>query len=109
MFQTESHRLPAPLFEVVGKHTRVTLFAHKLFAKMDKADRVRACYLHSCLQYVERKQMINRTLRERFGIEEKNRAQVSRVISDTVEAGLIRSRDPGSESRRHASYVPYWA
>ena len=44
-----------------------------------------------------------------FGIAEQNRAQVSRVIGDTVDAGMIRSYNPESESRRHASYVPYWA
>lgn len=109
VFQTEYYQLPAPLFEVVGGHTRAVLFAHRPFAAMDKADRVRACYLHACLQYVERKQMTNSSLRGRFGIQEQNRAQVSRVISDTVEAGMIKPYNPGSDSRRHASYVPYWA
>jgi predicted HTH transcriptional regulator len=109
VFQTEFYQLPAPLFEVIGGHTRVVLFAHKPFADMDKADRTRACYLHACLQYVQRKQMTNSTLRDRFGIEEQNRAQVSRVISDAVEAGVIRPYNPESESRRHASYIPYWA
>jgi len=107
--ETEVYQLPAPLFEVAGRHTRATLFAHKPFAEMDRADRIRACYLHACLQYVQRKQMTNSSLRQRFGIEEKNRAQVSRVISDTIDAELVRPHDPESESRRHASYVPYWA
>jgi predicted HTH transcriptional regulator len=109
VFQTELYQLPAPLFEAVGGFTRAVLFAHKSFAEMDKADRTRACYLHACLQFVERKRMTNSTLRARFGIEEKNRAQVSRVISDAIEAGVVRLYDPESESRRHASYVPYWA
>lgn len=109
VLQTEVYQLPAPLFEVVSDHTRAVLFAHKSFADMDKSDRNRACYLHACLQYVQRKRMTNSSLRERFGIEEKNRAQVSRVINDTLETELIRPFDPQSESRRHASYVPYWA
>jgi ATP-dependent DNA helicase RecG len=107
--ETEFYQLPAPLFEVVGGHTRAALFAHKSFAEMDKNDRVRACYLHACLQYVRRKEMTNGTLRERFGIDEKNRAQVSRVLSDAVAAGMIRPYQPESESRRHAKYVPSWA
>ena len=109
VFETEVCQLPAPLFEVVGGHTRAVLFAHRSFADMDKSDRIRACYLHACLQHVKRQQMTNTTLRKRFGIEEQNRAQVSRVISDTVEAGMIQPHNPESESRRHASYVPYWA
>ena len=103
------YQLPAPLFEVVGGHTRAVLFAHRTFAAMDKADRVRACYLHACLLHVQRQQMTNSTLRQRFGIHERNRAQISRVISDTIDAKLIRPYNPESESRRHASYVPYWA
>jgi len=109
VFETESYQLPAPLFEVVGEHTRAVLFAHKSFADMDKADRIRACYLHACLQYVQRQQMTNSSLRKRFGIEKKNSSQVSRVIGDAVEAGLIRPYDPESESRRLASYVPFYA
>lgn len=109
VFQTEFYQLPAPLFEVVGGHTRVCLFDHKTFAEMDKADRIRACYLHACLRYVQRKRMTNSSLRERFGIEGKNRAQVTRVIADAVDVDLIRPYDPENESRRHASYVPYWA
>lgn len=109
VFQTELYQLPAPLFEVVGGQTRAVLFAHRPFAQMDKVDRIRSCYLHACLQYVQRKQMTNSTLRERFGIEEQNRAQVSRIISDATGAGMIRPYNPGSDSRRHASYVPYWA
>jgi len=109
VFQTEEYQLPAPLFENTNEHTRVTLFAHRPFAEMNKDDRVRACYLHACLQHVQRTQLTNSSLRYRFGIDEKNRAQVSRVISDSVEAGAIRPYNPASESRKHASYVPFWA
>jgi predicted HTH transcriptional regulator len=109
VFQTEYYQLPAPLFEVTEQHTRAVLFAHKSFSDMNKDDRIRACYLHACLQFVQRQQMTNSTLRTRLGIDEKNRAQVSRVINDTVDAGRIRPSNPESDSRRHASYVPYWA
>ena len=108
VFQTEFYQLPAPLFEVTGGQTRVVLFAHRPFADMDKADRTRACYLHACLTYVQRRQMTNSTLRVRFGIKEQNRAQISRVINDAVAAGVIRAYNPNSGSRKHASYIPYW-
>ena len=36
---------------------------------MDKEDRIRACYLHACLRYVQRDFMTNTTLWERFGNE----------------------------------------
>ncbi|MDM8515889.1 putative DNA binding domain-containing protein [Desulfobacterales bacterium HSG16] len=109
VFQTEFYQLPAPLFEVSGEHTRAVLFAQKPFAEMDKTERTRACYLHACLQNVQRKTMTNATLRERFGIEKKNSSQVSRIISDAVDAGLIKLYNPESGSKRLASYIPFWA
>lgn len=106
---TEEFQLPAPLFEVAGNNTRVVLFAHRPFAKMDRQDRVRACYLHACLQYVNRKEMTNSTLRERFGITAGNSAQVSRVITEALSDGLIQRREAESASRRFARYIPFWA
>lgn len=107
--QTERHQLPAPLFEAGSGHTRVVLFAHRPFSKMDKDDRVRACYLHACLQHVKRESLTNTSLRQRFGIDEKNSAQVSRIIAETIGRKLIRPYDPESVSRKLARYVPYWA
>jgi ATP-dependent DNA helicase RecG len=75
--QVELFQLPAPLFEVPAGFTRTVLFAHKPLSAMDKADRVRACYLHACLRYVTREPMTNTSVRERFGIPEKNAATAS--------------------------------
>ncbi|TVO55318.1 ATP-binding protein [Denitromonas halophila] len=108
VFQTEFYQLPAPLFETSNEHTRAVLFAHREFKEMDKGDRIRACYLHACLRYVQRDYMTNTTLRERFGIDEKNSSMVSRIIKDAIEAGLIRCHDEtvGSRARK---YLPRWA
>ncbi len=108
VFQTELYQLPAPIFETTDEHTRTVLFAHRELKEMDKADRVRACYLHACLKYVQRDFMTNTSLRERFGIEEKNRAMVSRIISDTKADELIRCFDDsvGSKAKK---YIPWWA
>jgi len=108
VFQTEFYQLPAPVFEVTDHHTRSVLFGHKEFAAMDKEERMLACYMHCCLKYVNREHMNNTTLRERFGIESKNAAMVSRIIKDAVKAELIRPYDPeaGSKAMR---YIPCWA
>lgn len=74
--QVELFQLPAPLFEVPPGFTRSVLFAHKEFKDMDRDERVRACYLHACLRRVQRDFLTNSSLRERFGIEEKNRSMV---------------------------------
>ncbi|MEK7761528.1 MAG: ATP-binding protein [Nitrospirota bacterium] len=108
VFQTELYQLPAPAFEVVGENTRAVLFAHRPLSKMDKDDRVRACYLHACLRYVSRDFMTNTTLRERFGIDVKNSAIASRLIKEALEAAVIRPYEEGA-ARKLMKYVPIWA
>ncbi len=108
VFQTELYQLPAPVFEVTDRHTRSILFGHKDFSNMDNEDRVRACYLHCCLRYVNREHMNNASLRERFGIEAKNSAIVSRIIKESLKASVIKPYDPdaGTKAMR---YIPIWA
>jgi ATP-dependent DNA helicase RecG len=106
--QTELYQLPAPVFEVTDKHTRSILFSYKTFAEMNKEERIHACYLHCCLRYVNREPMNNSSVRERFGIEQKNQAQASRIIRDTVDAKLLKPYDSeaGTKAMR---YIPWWA
>lgn len=108
VFQVELFQLPAPLFESPDGFTRAVLFAHKPLSAMQKADRVRACYLHACLCYVMRKEMTNTTLRTRFGVEEQNRSTVSRLIREAVEARAIVAADPNAAPKL-MRYLPFWA
>lgn len=108
VFQTELYQLPAPLFEITGEHTRAVLFSHRELKNMEKEDRVRACYLHACLRYVQRDQMSNTSLRERFGIDEKNSATASRLIKEALEAGAIVPYDANA-ARKYMKYLPWWA
>ena len=108
VFQTEFYQLPAPSFETPEGCTRAVLFAHKDFKEMDRADRVRACYLHACLRFVQRDPMTNSSLRGRFAIEKQNAADASRIIRDTMQDRLIKPYDP-NQSKKYAKYVPFWA
>jgi predicted HTH transcriptional regulator len=108
VFQVELFQLPAPLFESPKGFTRTVLFAHQALSAMDKADRVRACYLHACLRFVTRQDMSNTSLRVRFGVEEQNRSTVSRLIREAVEAGAIVPADPGAAPKL-MRYLPFWA
>ena len=108
VFQTEYYQLPAPLPEATCDHTRVVLFAHRPLTKMDKADRIRAVYLHACLRYVNREKMTNTSIRERFGIDPKNIAAASRLIREAVEAGFILPYD-AEAAPKLMRYVPFWA
>ena len=106
--QVELFQLPAPLFEKPPGFTRTVLFANKPLTMMDKSDRIRACYLHACLRYVTRQPMTNTSVRERFGISEKNASLASRLLNEAVEAGLIVVSDPEAGTRIR-SYLPFWA
>ena len=86
---------------------RVVLFGHRTLKDMEKADRIRACYLHACLRYVTHEPMTNTSLRERFGIGEKNAALASRLLTEAVEAGVILVRDPEAGTRSR-TYLPFW-
>lgn len=108
VLQVELFQLPAPLFESPEGFTRTLLFAHKPLAAMDKADRVRACYLHACLRFVTRQDMTNTSMRLRFGVEEQNRSTVSRLIREAVEAGAIVPADPDAAPKL-MRYLPFWA
>lgn len=108
VFQTEFYQLPPPMIEVTESNTLVVLFAYKKFKDMDRSDRIHACYLHACLKFVNREKMTNKSLRERFGIDDKNSAMVSRIISDAVSVGLIK-RENVDESKKYSRYVPFWA
>lgn len=102
----EIFQLPPPDFRIESGATRVILYAPRRFAAMTTDERVRACYQHAVLRFVSGDRMRNATLRERFGIHERNAAQVSQVIRLSLDRGLIRPADP---ERPQAAYVPSWA
>lgn len=109
IFYNELFQLP-PINVITDENkTRVTIFSYKSLNDLDKKEKVRACYQHSCLKWVSNEKMSNQSLRERFSIDDKNAAIASRIIKDTFEAGMIKEDDPDNKSRKHRSYVPFWA
>lgn len=107
IFYVELFQLPAPEIIVTENHTKVVLYAPKSLNEMDQKDRIRACYQHACLRVVSNDQMTNSSFRERLGVEQKNYATVSRIIRETIDAGMVRPVDP-TTSRRYMKYVPFW-
>ncbi len=105
----EAYQLPAPLFHVGSKRMHVTLFGPKDFEKMDRGDRIRACYQHCVLRWVTAERMTNQSLRERFRLPESKSAIVSQIIAATIEDGLIKLDESVGASRKYARYLPAWA
>lgn len=105
----EIFQLPAYSIEKSEFTTTVTIYAPKPFNEMDRVDKIRACYLHCCLNYVQHKKTTNTTVRERFKIDKRSSPIASKIIRETIDDGLIRVEDPENASSKFSSYVPYWA
>ncbi|MBK9136752.1 MAG: putative DNA binding domain-containing protein [Betaproteobacteria bacterium] len=107
----EARLLPAPSFEVLaGKSEegaadfmRARLFGPRTFAQMSVEDRLRAAYQHACLSYQRGERLTNASLRARLGLDAAQVAQVSRLIGQARQRGLLRAADDAERS-----YVPGW-
>ncbi|HGY11710.1 MAG TPA: transcriptional regulator, partial [Desulfobacterales bacterium] len=109
IFYNELYQLPAINVIVAENRTRVTIYSYKSLNDLGKKEKVRACYQHTCLKYVSNEKMTNQSLRDRFKIEDKNAAIASRIIRNALKDEVIKKDDPESKSRKHASYLPFWA
>ncbi len=108
VFQVEFFQLPAPRFDVPEDSTRAVLLGPRALAKMGREDRIRACYWHACLRWVNGEYLTNTSLRERFGIATENSASASRLIREAVDGGVIAPFD-ASAAPKLMKYVPWWA
>lgn len=109
IFFNELYQLPPINVIVAENRTRLTMYCYKTLNKLDKKEKIRACYQHACLKYVSNEKMTNQSLRERFKIEDHNYSIASRIIRDALIEGVIKEDDPESKSRKYASYLPIWA
>lgn len=106
----EEFQLPAPSFSNDESSTTIILFGSRLFNEMSKDDKIRACYQHCCLKYLNNDFMTNQSLRHRFGLGSDNSASstTSQLINDTIKKGLIKRKDE-KETRKNTGYIPHWA
>lgn len=104
----EQMQLPGYTVESGNGFTRTTFYPKKAVDEMTKEERVLACYQHTCLLYEDRMTVNNQSIRERFGLGKNKSAMASHIISDTVEAGLIKVSNPDGMSRKYTTYIPYY-
>lgn len=109
LMQIELYQLPAPSFEVRGTHTTATIFAYKKLGEMSRQDKIRACYQHACLKWIQNEALTNSSLRERLGVEAQNYSIISRLIRESLDAGVIKPAEQGEGSKKNTKYLPYWA
>ena len=101
--------LPPLRFEETDNSFKVTMYSPRKFADMSNDERIEACYQHSIIQYYGNGGFNNTSLRKRFGMHDKQAAQISKLIKEAIDAGKIKLKDPDSESKKFTLYVPYWA
>ena len=104
----ELYGLPPLKFEETENSFKTIISAPKSFADMSDKERIDACYQHAIIQYYGKGGMNNASLRKRFGMHDKQASQISRLIKEAIARGIIKSKDPESESKKFTMYVPYW-
>lgn len=101
-------KLPAYKAQSGDDFTRITLFPKKKVSEMTREERIAVCYQHACLLYEDGLAINNQIVRERFNLNKNQAVMASRILADTQESGLIKMKDPETESKRYSSYIPYY-
>ena len=105
--ECELMNVPSPKVIRYEENTRVVVYAKRPFNAMTMEEKVWACYLHACIQYLTQQPCTNTTVRTRFGLSPTQQSQASRLIKECVERKLIKPLDPET-APKHMSYVPIW-
>lgn len=100
-------QLPTPHIDIYEENTKVTLFSKIDFFDLSSQEKLWACYMHSCIRYIQGEFLTNSSLRTRFGLEEKSSASISRLIKKACEKELIKKLE--ETAPRHTKYIPAWA
>lgn len=101
--------LPPLKFVELENSFEVIMYAPRKYAEMSSEERIEACYQHCIIEYYGNGGFNNTSLRNRFGMHDKQASQISLLIKEAIAAGKIKSKDPDNESKKFSLYVPYWA
>lgn len=105
----ELYGLPPLIIEELENSFRVTMFAPKPYAEMTNNERIEAAYQHAVITYFADGGFNNTSLRERFGMHDKQASQISLLIKEAIDAGRIKPKEEGNVSKKFSKYIPYWA
>ena len=100
--------LPPVKFTKSEQHTRVFMYPQKSLKEMTKQEKISACYQHACLMYEDGEKINNQSVRERFELTKNDSSVASRIISDTMDAGLIKPADIETASKKYMTYIPFY-
>lgn len=104
----EISQLPTPKIDLYEDSTRIIMFSKLPFTSIPTEDKLWACYVHAVVKQIEGNQLTNKSLRERFGLQETSSASISRLIKEAVIKKYIKPLDENT-APKHMRYIPYWA
>ena len=108
VYETSKNNLIAPKVENQNDmFTKVTLYSKVPFDMISKEDRIRTCYMHACYLYVQGECINNNVLRDLFGVPDKQRYKISRIIKNALDSGCIKAVDDET-APRYMKYIPFW-
>ena len=93
----EENKLPPYKVVISENTTRVILFSKEYNSRMNKEDKIQACYQHCVIKNINGSSMTNESLRERLSLDKtiSNSSLVTRIINNTIEKGLIIKTEDG--------------
>lgn len=103
----EFNHLPAPDITAKENYTVITLHQRKTIQEMENREKINAIYYHSAILYTEDRYMTNSTLRERFGLSNKQSSIASKLIGLALENKKIKIYDKNA-GNKNMQYIPYW-
>ena len=65
-------------------------------------------YMQACYAYVNGEAITNNNIRNLFDIDSADKYKASRIIKESLEAGVIKPIQPNM-APRHRKYIPIWA
>ena len=104
----EINNLPAPDISAKENNTVITLFEKKTLADMNDREKINAIFYHTARLFMENSYMTNQSVRTRFGLSPKQSAMASKIISLSLNSGLIKPYDPNA-GNKFMQYIPFWA
>jgi len=103
----ELENLPAPDILAKENNTVVTLFERKSLLEMNDKERLNAIYYHAARLFLENDYMTNQTVRNRFGLTDKQSPLVSKTITLAMQSGLIKPYNENA-GNKFMQYIPFW-
>ena len=99
--------MPTPSIEVINSTTKISLYKERGLNNMTEEQIIWTIYTTACLLHERGECLTNTDVRRCFGIDDKNSAMASRILSKACSSGVIKVFDTQS-SLKNRRYVPQW-